>query len=175
MHVTLYMAMSVNGFIADNDDNEDFLSHDGWDAFVELAEKAGVFMIGRKTYEVVLEKYKDYGFMDVNADRIIVTSDENFTSPDNFRVVHSPKEAVQLAESLGHKQALLTGGATLNSAFMEDDLINDVILNVEPAIVGQGKSLFAPSNFARRLLFKSVDNRGDGILQLHYEVGEVLG
>jgi dihydrofolate reductase len=166
------MAMSVNGLIADNDDNEDFLSHDGWNVFVELAENAGVFIIGRKTYEVVLEKYKDYGFKDVKADRIIVTSDESFDPPDQYHVVHSPEEAVKLAETLGHQNALLTGGATLNSAFMGADLINDVVLNVEPAIVGQGKPIFSSSNFAKRLLFESVDNRGDGILQLHYSVGE---
>jgi dihydrofolate reductase len=174
MNVTMFMAMSVNGYIADDEGKEDFLSHDGWDVFVELAEKAGAFIIGRKTYEVVLQNYEGFGFKDVHADRIIVTSDMSFDTPEGYIVAHSPKEALTLAESLSHEEVILTGGAGLNSSFIAEDLINQVIINVEPAIIGGGTTLFAPSDFARRLQFREVKHRGNGVLQLHYEMGEEI-
>lgn len=174
MQVTLFMAMSANGYIADGDGKEDFLSRDGWDAFVGLAETAGVFIVGRKTYEVVLRDYNGFGFKDVKADRIIVTGDPSFSAPDGYKVAHSPKEALALAQSLNHQEAILTGGAGLNSSFMVEGLIHRVILNVEPAVIGSGTPLFAPSGFARRLQFRAVEQRGNGILQLHYDMGAAI-
>ena len=153
------MAMSMNGYIADKQGGEDFLSRDGWDALVELAEPAGALIIGRKTYEVVLQNYAGFGFTDVRAERIIITADELFLAPDGYHVVHSPQAAITLAKKLGHRQAILTGGAGINSSFMAAELIDEVIINVEPVVMGEGIPLFAPNNFARRLQFRSVDHR----------------
>ena len=47
------MATSINGMIARENGDEDFLSHDNWISFKKLAEEIGFFIIGRKTYEVV--------------------------------------------------------------------------------------------------------------------------
>ena len=37
MKVILYMAMSLNGYIARENGDEDFLSHENWNTFCELA------------------------------------------------------------------------------------------------------------------------------------------
>jgi len=47
------MAMSVNGMIADESCNEDFLSDVNWKTLIDLSEKYGGFIIGRKTYDAV--------------------------------------------------------------------------------------------------------------------------
>lgn len=47
------MAMSVNGFIATEKGDEDFLSQENWGKFRQLAEEFGNFVVGRKTYEAV--------------------------------------------------------------------------------------------------------------------------
>ena len=54
------MAISVNGIIATKEGSEDFLSHDNWIQFVELAHKIGCFIWGRKTYDAVTKWKGDY-------------------------------------------------------------------------------------------------------------------
>ena len=44
------MAQTINGFIARENGDEDFLSSLNWKTFVELAEDIGCFVIGRKTF-----------------------------------------------------------------------------------------------------------------------------
>ena len=53
MKTTLFMAMSLNGIIAKEDGNEDFLSHKNWETFSELVNTFGNFVVGRKTHEAV--------------------------------------------------------------------------------------------------------------------------
>lgn len=53
MKTTLYMATSANGIIARENGDEDFLSHENWKKFCELANEFGNFIVGRKTYDAV--------------------------------------------------------------------------------------------------------------------------
>ena len=51
MKVILYIAQTINGVIARENYDEDFLSDINWKVFVKLTEKIGCFIVGRKTYE----------------------------------------------------------------------------------------------------------------------------
>jgi hypothetical protein len=55
MKIILTMAASANGIIATKTGSEDFLSHDNWIQFANLAKKVGCFMWGRKTYKAVMK------------------------------------------------------------------------------------------------------------------------
>lgn len=176
MTLTLFMAMSLNGYIADKDDQEDFLSLDGWNMFVELAETAGVFITGRRTYEIVRNHYKDHGFMDVHADRIIVTT-QNVPATAGYHIAHSPQAALDLAKNLGHRNALLIGGSKLNAAFLKQKLVNKVVFNIEPVIVAGGVPVvadFAPKATLATmpLTFQRCIKRGHDVMQLHYTVNK---
>ncbi|MBI4128939.1 MAG: hypothetical protein HY460_02700, partial [Parcubacteria group bacterium] len=103
------MAMSVNGITARNNNKEDFLSDKNWDVFCKLAKKHGCFVVGRKTYEIVMRLYKDYNFDDVKARKIIVSSG-GFKAKD-FIAATSPKDAIEKARRMGFKRILLSGGS----------------------------------------------------------------
>jgi hypothetical protein len=47
------MAISLNGMVARENDDTDFLAHDNWEIFVELAYQVGAMIWGRKTHEIV--------------------------------------------------------------------------------------------------------------------------
>ena len=55
MNVILYMAMTLNGFIARTNGETDFVSEEEWKLYSEMVKKAGNIVIGRKTYDVMLE------------------------------------------------------------------------------------------------------------------------
>jgi dihydrofolate reductase len=169
MKVALFMSMSVNGMVARENNEEDFLSDKNWKTFVRLAKEYGCFVIGRKTYEVVQSLYKDYNFDDVKAKKIVVTKNKRFVAKDCI-IASSPLDAIKKAEKEGFKKILLTGGSTINSAFMKAGLVDEIILNVEPVVLGKGIKLFADENFETRLRPIRTTKLPEGIVQHIYEV-----
>ncbi|MED1097346.1 MULTISPECIES: dihydrofolate reductase family protein [Bacillus] len=88
------------------------------------------------------------------------------------KVVESPQDALNYLQEKGHRTALLTGGADLHNAFLEQGLVDEVIFNVAPVLEGKGLNLLLDTaNYQYKdvqlLDFKSL---GGGVVQLHYSV-----
>ena len=171
MNVTLFMAMSVNGIIATENGSEEFLSHENWKSFSGFVEEFGCFIVGGNTYTAVKNWDWGYGFDDfADAKKLIVTNDKDFSVDAGYELASSAEEGLEMLSGFGFTKALLSGGAYTNSLFMKAGLIDSVILNVEPAIIGQGKPLFSPAEFQVKLHLQKTKRLSDGILQLRYEV-----
>ena len=167
--VTLYMAASVNGMIARKDGGEDFLSDTNWDTLVELAEDAGAFIVGRRTLEAVASM-DGLSFDTINAVKIVVTKEVGFQSPDGWEVASSPRVALEKVQDADIEHVILSGGAKLNSSFMDEGLIDDMILNIEPVLVGEGISIFSPRAFEADLRLLGMEKLDGDIIQLRYAV-----
>ena len=169
MKVVLYMAQTPNGIIARENGDEDFLSDENWLTFCKFAEDFGCFMVGSKTYEAV-QKWEDYTFDNVNATKIIISADKKLKIKKGYVLANSPEDALFKASSLGFSEVLLTGGGTINSAFMRRSLVDEIILNVEPFVLGKGIKIFREENFEFKLKLKDVKKLKSGIIQLRYSV-----
>ena len=163
--------MSLNGIIARENNEEDFISHDSWLEWLKWVRKSGCVIWGRKTHEVVKGWDKQY-LEDLKGVKVVVVSaDKNYKVGEGFELASSPEEALGKLEKDGFEAAVLTGGATLNSSFAKAGLVDEIVLNVEPVIVGKGIPLFSPDVFDLKLkLLESKKLNGD-IVQLRYEVG----
>lgn len=168
MKVTLYMAMSLNGYIAEENGSEDFLSHANWEKFCSLAQEYGNFIVGRKTYEAVKNWNEGFNFDDLKGiKKVIISQDSNYKLDDGYILASSPKDA--LAKLQGFESVLVTGGSTINSAFMQENLLDELILNIESTLIGKGVPLFAQNDFSKNLKFVSSDE-SNNIVTLHYKV-----
>lgn len=167
------MAMSVNGYIAREYGEEDFLSHKNWESFAEIAKECGCFIVGRKTYERVKDWGEEYNFdsLEVSAG-VIITKNKNFKVGEKCSLASSPADAISQLKAKGFEKILVTGGATVNSAFIKEDLIDEIFLNVEPFVLSSGISLFSKEEFDCKLSLLGVKEIGDGILQLHYKISK---
>lgn len=168
MKVILYMAQTINGIIARENYDEDFLSHQNWTVFVKLAENVGCFIVGRKTYEEVM-KWEKYNFDKVKATKIIVSSRKKSKIKNSYIYANSPKDALDKAFELGYRKVLLAGGGRLNSAFMKVGLVDEIIVNIEPFVLGRGIRIFSEENFENKLKLCTV-KKINGIVQLQYKV-----
>lgn len=170
MKVVLWMGMSVNGIIAGEDNNEDFISHDTWLAWLEELRKHGCLIFGRKTYEVVKTWPKSYS-NDIKGIRaVVVSTNPNFKVNPGFELADSPQSALKTLENQGFKKVVLTGGGSLDSAFAKLGLINEVIFNIEPVMIGKGIPVFRKEDFELKLeLIEMKPSKGKTI-QLHYRV-----
>lgn len=170
MNVTLFMAISLNGFVADESGSEEFISHANWDIFCGLAREKGSLIIGRKTFEAVKNWGADYSFDDLkDIPRVVLTTGSSDVGPE-YILASSPQEALEKLSGLGIRSTLIGGGPTVNSSFMKAGLVDEIIFNIEPVVVGKGKAVFAPDDFEAQLQFDSVKELSDGIVQVHYKV-----
>ncbi len=169
MKIILTMAISANGIIASETGSEDFLSHTNWIQFVKLAKRVGCFMWGRKTYEAVSKWEGDY-LKDLESVKKIIISRSNIDVEEGFELAHSPEEALEILEKNGFKEAIITGGATINSEFAKRGFIDEVIFDVNPSILGNGIPVFQPEDFELKLELIDAEKISDGIVELRYKV-----
>lgn len=165
------MAISANGIIATETGDEEFLSHENWKKFCELAREFGNFVVGRKTYEAVKKWDGGYNFDDlIGVEKIVISQDQNLKLDEGYTLANSPQDALAKLSQKGFKKVLVTGGANSNSAFAKANLLDEIILNVEPVFIGKGIPLFAPQDFEIKAKLISAVTAESGIVTLKYKV-----
>ncbi len=166
MKVILYMAMTANGYIAKENDDAPW-SDEEWESYSAFAKKIGNLVIGRRTYKIM---NADSAFEKLGNPFVIVVSsrEESFVSDCVF--VASPQEALDELKKKGFFVALVCGGSSLNASFMQENLIDEIYLDVEPMMWGKGISLFAQEPFEAKLKLIDVKKLSPDTLQLHYKI-----
>jgi len=167
MEVILLMASTVDGKIAR--DSSQFVNWTGKadkKYFVEQTKKAGVMIMGSKTYDTI-------GNPLPGRLNIVMTRDKSRQS-DQDNLVFTDLPPALILEDLalrGYTSAALVGGATVNALFARDNLITQVHLTLVPRLFGSGLSIFAPPlDLDLNLSFESSQDMGEGHLLLIYRV-----
>lgn len=168
MKVILFMGQSLNGFIADKKGKEDFISWQSWREFKKFSEKVGCFIFGRKTYEIT-RKQRDFSVEKIRSKKIIVSRNKKINVGKNYSAT-SPKEALSIAKKLGFKEVVLVGGSGLNKSFLDENLIDEIKIYIEPIIVGNGIKLFSDGKFEKKLRLISSKKFKSGLIELRYLV-----
>jgi len=137
MHIVLMMAMTVDGKIAKSSDHfPNWTSKEDKKLFAEISKKHGVVIMGDKTFFTMPGPLPDR----LN---VVFTLEKNPPEVENVKwVTGEPERVLQELEDIGYKSAILGGGSYLNTLFLEKELIDEIILTVEPKIFGDGLSLF---------------------------------
>ena len=172
----VYMACSLDGFVAGPDHDLSFLSRPGpADAppadpealgFVEFMGQVGAMLMGRKTYDVVAAMGVEWPYGDTPV--IVATNRPLEGSPATVSGVSGDiGELVAKAKVLaGDKDLYLDGGALVRAA-LDADLVDELCLTVLPILLGgEGVSLFAGLNDTRELEFVSHRTHEQGMVQL---------
>lgn len=171
MKVTIMMSMSLNGIICLEDRTESFLSKDGGKLITSLSAKVGSIILGRGTYENVINNLGDsVVWNSAKIPKVVVTSNPDYEVVDDYISVTSPEAAIELLKAKGVTQTALVGGSKLTSAFMASGLVDEIWIDVEPVVVGKGVPLFKPKEFEVRTELLSVEKVNNGELLLKYKV-----
>lgn len=168
MKVILYMAMTANGIIAKQDDSANFLTPEENASYVVTVKKAGHLVIGRRTYDVLSQQPEFQEFIKAGIKIVAVSRGDFKVSDPNHLVAHSPKEALELLGNV--PEVVVAGGAMLNASFVEEGLVDEMFIDIEPALLGKGIPLFNGADFEKKLKFLGTKHISDNEIQLHYEV-----
>ncbi|MCG6895391.1 MAG: dihydrofolate reductase family protein [Desulfobacteraceae bacterium] len=141
MITTLMMAVTVDGKIGRGSDHfPDWTGSADKKLFARLSRQAGVVIMGSKTFDT-------FGFPLPGRKNVILTRNRSRRSRwDNLVYTdRSPAALLQDLEAEGYTRALLAGGATVNTLFAREGLIDEIVVTVCPLLFGTGVSLFAES------------------------------
>ena len=172
--VILYIAMSLDGYIADRDGGVAWLAGDGSEpenagSYPEFIETVDTVILGYRTYyQIVTELFKDSWVYSgkksyVLTHKKIDSTDEIIFTDRNIRELMS-----QIMSEKG-KDIWVCGGTDIANQFLELGLIDRFCITIIPTILGEGVRLFKNrrTEIPLQLLFTRSYN---GMVDLCYEL-----
>lgn len=168
MQCSVYIASSLDGFIARRDGSLDWLGvvqlageDYGYSKFVATVD---TLVIGRGTYDVVL----GFGAWPYEGKRVVVLTHRPGESRHGEEFFAGPVSdvAAQLARE-GAQRVYVDGGVVVQQ-FLAAKLIDDLTISVIPVLLGDGIPLFAKSEASLELA--GVESWSSGLVQLRYRV-----
>jgi dihydrofolate reductase len=167
--VTLFIAASLDGYIAGPDDDLSWLFTDADYGFSSFYAGIDTLIMGRGTYEVV----RSFGEWPYPGKRTIVVSRSSGLEIDTPETELYCGDLPGLTDHLAAQDrhnVWLVGGGELVRSFLEQGLLDQITVSMHPILLGTGVPLF-PGGFRRTmLLLKDTSTFEGGLVQLNYHV-----
>ena len=171
LRVTLYIAASLDGFIARPDGRIDWLStvevpgeDYGYSAFLETTD---VILMGRVTYEQVLT-FGEWPYADKKT--VVFTHGGSPSPRSDVVFTQAPVDAVLAdLERSGYQHAWLVGGGKLIQQFWQAGRIDGWQISWIPLLIGEGLPLFPAPGREMRLRCIRAQAFDSGLVQTIYE------
>lgn len=164
--IKLFIATSLDGFIARADGSVDWLYTDGDFGMREFFASVDAALIGRKTHDQMV----GWGMPAYEGMANYVFS-RSRRADDDVPVTYVTgdlEETVGALKRQPGKDLWLVGGAGLIDSFRELDLLDDVILSVHPILLGDGIRLFPDRHDPLPLELVRSEAYERGLVQLWY-------
>jgi dihydrofolate reductase len=160
MKVICSMVVSIDGFIA-NEAGDSVSTSPDWEEFRKLAKQYNNFVVGRNTFAKGNLDNIDCDFKIIVSTRPVAAS--------KFIVADSPEDV--LSNLSGKVDTIyLVGGGQLNTAFLRAGLINELVLTIQPKIIGNGTKVFDELGVESELSLLESEELNDNRVKLRYEV-----
>lgn len=169
--VILYIAMSLDGYIAKPQDDLSFLSiveKEGEDyGYSNFMSTVDTVILGRKTYDWVMKQVGDFPHANKNA--FIITKTARPTINKTVFYSGDLTALVKKLKSEKGKHIFCDGGAEIVNEFLKNDLLDEIIISIIPILVGNGIRLFNEGRPEQYLMLANVKTFDTGLTQLHYK------
>jgi dihydrofolate reductase len=169
--VILYIATSLDGYIAKPNDDLSFLSivqKDGEDyGYSDFVKSVDTVILGRKTYDWVMTQVPEFPHADKNS-FIITRTARPSIGKTNF-YTGKLKDLVSKLKTEKGKNIFIDGGAEIVNELLKENLIDEFIISVIPILVGNGTKLFKDGRPEQKLELISTKQFDKGLTQLHYK------
>lgn len=171
--VILYIAMSLDGYIADRNGGVDWLNGqcnkvENEDTYSKFVQSIDTVVMGWKTYHQLITELSPSEWVYNDYMSYVITHNEK-PSTENIQFVYqSPSSLVQRLKEEEGKDIWICGGANIVQQLMQDDLIDRFHISIIPTILGSGIRLFGTLDEELRLKLVKTRNY-NGITEVIYE------
>ncbi|WP_436792896.1 dihydrofolate reductase family protein [Actinospongicola halichondriae] len=197
MRLVVSQFMSLDGVIQapggrDEDTDGDF-AHGGWSmpwfdpeimggAIDAAMTDTEALLFGRRTWQTMAAAWPERAGSDPFADRMnafpkyVVSStlgEDDLTWENSHLLTGDPMTAVADLKAKPGGTLSVMGSSRLTTPLLQAGLVDELLLMVEPVLLGGGKSIFPDDGEMRALELVSVEQAGSGVLVCTYRPGEV--
>jgi len=172
MAIYVYIAQSLDGYIADKDGGIDWLNeipnpeNDDF-GFAEFIGKIDAIVMGRRTFEKVMS----FGMWPYAKPVYVISSTlrelpKEYTGKAEILNLQ-PSQIIKDLDKKGFKNLYIDGGALIQS-FLSRDLIDELIITSIPVLLGDGISLFGKLEDSIKFKFHKSEVLLDSLVKMHY-------
>lgn len=164
------LATSLDGFIAAENGGVDWLNDYqspgedyGMNAFFESCDAA---ILGSKTYELTLSFNSWFGEMEG-----VVFTSRKLPAFKNKHIQFCNGDPTPVVNELRKKEkdSWLVGGGILIADFINQNLLDELIITIVPKLLGKGILLCPSLNEIHKLELMSSKQYEDGVIQMRYK------
>jgi dihydrofolate reductase len=170
--IKLYIAASIDGYIARNDGDLDWLTEFpnpektdyGYSKFFESVDTV---IMGGQTYRDILNMdvlwpYKDQETYVITRNPIGAKENVHFITKDVITKISNLRNE-------NGKDIWLVGGGKLIAMLLNQDMVDEMIITVIPVILGNGIPLFPDNPKESEWKLVNSENFGNGVVQVTYK------
>lgn len=169
--VILYIAASLDGYIAKPNDDLDFLSiveQEGEDyGYATFIASVDTVILGRKTYDWIMARVPEFHHADKKT--YIITRTAKPAVGNTSFYTENLKDLILKLKSEDGKNIFIDGGAEVVNELLKENLIDEFIISIIPVLVGNGTKLFSDGRPEQKLTLISTQQFKTGLTQLHYK------
>ena len=175
--IVLYIAMSLDGYIADQHGNVDWLSGQetvpdadsgNVDSYSEFVRTVDTVVMGWNTYHQIVTELSPDTWVYRGLTSYVITHRKQSSTDDVRFTDRSPCELVRNLRQQEGADIWICGGAEIVRQLMQEDLIDRFHISVIPTILGDGIPLFGQSEQELQLRLIRTQSY-NGITDLVYE------
>lgn len=145
--ISLFIAMSLDGYIADRKGGVDWLTGQGGDeedidSYSEFAKTIDTVIMDWKTYHQIVTELSPEEWVYNDFTTYVVTHRKHRSSEKIQFVDTDPVDLVKRLKQESGKDIWICGGADLVQQLVKADLIDDYQITIIPTLLGSGVRLF---------------------------------
>ena len=169
--LVLYIATSLDGYIAAPGDDLSFLSKvekEGEDyGYGEFIAGVDTVIVGRRTYDWVMQNAPAFSHSDKETYIVTRTPRESIGSMHFF--TGDLGELVASLKAKPGKTIFCDGGAEVVDTLLQLDVIDEFVISIIPALIGGGTRLFKDGRPGADVQLIDVKSFDTGLVQMHYK------
>ena len=166
----LYIAMSLDGYIAKPGDDLSFLAKvekEGEDyGYAQFMSSVDTVIMGRKTYDWVMKMVPEFPHADKKA--YVITRNAKPSIGQTEFYSGSLTALVQQLKTQPGKHIFCDGGAQVVNELLKHQLLDELIISIIPITLGEGIRLFNDGRPEQNVQLIEVKTFDTGLVQLHY-------
>jgi dihydrofolate reductase len=172
MKASVYIGTSLDGFIARNDGNIEWLvqfaNDEAIKAYEEFVKRIDAIVIGRGTFEKVLS----FPSWPYNR-KVFLLSNSIKQVPDSLKekvtlLSMKPQALLNYLLGQGFSRIYIDGGKVIQD-FLKEDCIDELIISKAPVLIGNGIPLFGHLDTDRSFKHIRTEAYSNGLVKSYYE------
>lgn len=154
--ISLFIAMSLDGYIADSQGGVGWLQGQGDDheminSYSEFVKDIDTVLMGWNTYHQIVTELSPGEWVYQNFQTYVITHAQRSSSDHICFTDTNPVALLKKLKAEPGKDIWICGGANLVQQLIQEDMIDQYYISVIPTLLGSGIRLFENTNRERKL------------------------